>query len=64
MNGVEADIQRAVALRTHPLQLEFHQRNKTDGFRVLWDLPRSAPLNAVDALVREAKRMDSTPPTT
>jgi len=63
-NGVEADLERVVALRTHPLQIEFHQRSKADGFRVQWDMPKSAPLSTVDAFVREAKRMDSTPPTT
>jgi len=26
--GAETDIERVVALRTHPLQIEFHQRNK------------------------------------
>jgi len=63
VNGVEAEIERVVALRTHPLQLEFHQRNKVDGFRVQWNMPRAAPLGAVDGFVREAKRMESTPPT-
>merc|ERR1719414_2866509 len=64
VNGAETDIERVVALRTHPLQLEFHQRNVADGFRVQWDMPKSAPLSAVEAFVREAKRMDSVQPTT
>jgi len=64
VNGCETDVERVVSLRTHPLQLEFHQRNKADGFRVQWDMPRSAPLSTVDAFVREAKRMDSIKPTT
>merc|ERR1712241_1181901 len=63
-NGAETDIERVVALRTHPLQIEFHQRNTADGFRVQWDMPRSAPLSAVDAFVREAKRMEGVTPTT
>ena len=33
-NGSETDIERVVALRTHPLQIEFHQRNTAGGFRV------------------------------
>merc|ERR1711963_461920 len=63
-NGSETDVERIVAVRTHPLQLEFHQRNIADGFRVQWDMPKSAPLSSVEAFVREAKRMDGVQPTT
>jgi hypothetical protein len=63
-NGSETDIERVVALRTHPLQIEFHQRNTSDGFRVQWDMPKSAPLGSVDAFVREAKLMEGAQPTT
>merc|ERR1711992_181458 len=63
-NGSETDIERVVALRTHPLQIEFHQRNTADGFRVQWDMPKSAPLGSVDAFVREAKLMQGAQPTT
>merc|ERR1719210_3273461 len=62
-NGAETDIERVVAVRTHPLQIEFHQRNTADGFRVQWDMPKSAPLAAVDTFVREAKRMEGVTPT-
>ena len=58
VNGAETDIERVVALRSHPLQLEFHQRNVADGSRVQWDMPKSAPLRSVDALVKEASRME------
>merc|ERR1719492_505255 len=64
LNGSETDTERVVALRTHPLQIEFHQRNTADGFRVQWDMPKSAPLGSVDAFVREAKRMEGVQPTT
>merc|ERR1719330_805094 len=64
VNGSETDVERVVALRTHPLQIEFHQRNVADGFRVQWDMPKSAPLSSVEAFVREAKRMDGVQPTT
>jgi len=64
VNGSETDEERVVALRAHPLQIEFHMRNKADGFRVDWNMPKSAPLSCVEAIVREAKRMDSTQPTT
>merc|ERR1712051_19089 len=64
VNGSETDIERVVALRAHPLQIEFHQRNKADGFRVQWDMPKSAPLGTVEAFVREAKRKDGAQPTT
>jgi len=64
VNGAETDIERVVALRTHPLQIEFHQRNTADGFRVQWDMPKSAPLGTVEAYVREAKRMQGAQPTT
>merc|ERR1719215_471219 len=64
VNGCETDIERVVALRTHPLQIEFHQRNTADGFRVQWDMPKSAPLGSVDAFVREAKLMEGAQPTT
>merc|ERR1719210_1565509 len=63
-NGAETDIERVVAVRTHPLQIEFHQRNKADGFRVQWDMPKSAPLGSVEAFVREAQRKDGAQPTT
>merc|ERR1712127_133735 len=62
-NGSGTDIERVVALRTHPLQIEFHQRNKADGFRVQWDMPKSAPRGSVDSFVREAKRMEGVQPT-
>jgi len=62
-NGAETDLERVVALRTHPLQVEFHLRNKNDGFRVQWNMSKSVSLSAADAFVREAKRMDSVPPT-
>merc|ERR1719330_1601845 len=58
-NGAETDVERVVALRTHPLQMEFHQRNVADGFRVQWNMPKSAPLSSVEAFVQEATRMDS-----
>merc|ERR1719208_674242 len=64
VNGSETDTERVVALRTHPLQIEFHQRNTADGFRVQWDMPKSAPLASAEAFVREAKRMEGAPPTT
>mmetsp|Transcript_29008 Transcript_29008/g.86284 ORF Transcript_29008/g.86284 Transcript_29008/m.86284 type:complete len:203 (+) Transcript_29008:166-774(+) len=63
-NGSETDVERVIALRTHPLQIEFHQRNVADGFRVQWDMPKSAPLSSVEAFVREAKLMDGAQPTT
>merc|ERR1711992_505873 len=63
VNGAETDVERVVALRAHPLQIEFHMRNKADGFRVDWNMPKSAPLSCVEAIVREAKRMDSVRPT-
>merc|ERR1711963_977426 len=64
VNGSETDVERVVALRTHPLQIEFHQRNIADGFRVQWDMPKSAPLSSVEAFVREAKLVDGMQPTT
>merc|ERR1719418_282625 len=64
VNGSESDVERVVALRTHPLQIEFHQRNIADGFRVQWEMPKTAPMSSVEAFVREAKNMDGTQPTT
>jgi len=64
VNGSETDVERVVALRTHPLQIEFHQRNIADGFRVQWDMPKTAPLSSVEAFVREAKSMEGVQPTT
>merc|ERR1719476_220867 len=61
--GKEGDIERVVALRSHPLQLEFHCRNRKDGFRVDWTLPKEHALGMVDSYVREAKRMDTETPT-
>merc|ERR1712051_1097112 len=34
------------------------------GFRVQWDMPKSAPLGSVDSFVREAKLMEGAQPTT
>merc|ERR1712241_1598412 len=62
VNGSETDVERVVALRTHPLQIEFHQRNIADGFRVQWDMPKTAPLSTVEAFVQEARRMDVSKP--
>merc|ERR1719330_691671 len=64
VNGSETDVERVVALRTHPLQIEFHQRNTADGFRVQWNMPKSAPLGSVEAFVREARVKDGAQPTT
>jgi len=64
VNGAETDVERVVALRTHPLRLEFHQRNRADGFRVHWGMPRSAVLGCVEAIVREARRLDGARPAT
>jgi len=64
VNGSEEGVERVVALRTHPLQIEFHQRNTADGFRVQWDMVKSAPLGAVEGFVREATRMEGAKPTT
>merc|ERR1712038_1409174 len=64
VNGSETDIERIVAVRTHPLQLEFNQRNVADGFRVQWEMPKTAPLSSVEAFVREAKSMEGLQPTT
>lgn len=64
VNGAEPDCERVVALRAHPMEIEFHQRNIADGFRVHWALPRSAPLSVVDVYVKEAMRMDTQKPTT
>merc|ERR1712032_847748 len=63
-NGSETDVERVVVLRTNPLQIEFHMRNKADGFRVDWDMPKSAALSSVEAFVREARRMEGATPST
>lgn len=62
VHGKETDIERVVALRSHPLEFEFHCRNKADGFRIDWTLPKEHALKAVDAYIREAKRMDTEKP--
>merc|ERR1712242_276358 len=64
VNGSETDQERVIALRAHPLQVEFHMRNKADGFRVQWDMPKAAVLGTVDAFVREATSMQGAQPTT
>merc|ERR1740129_2049292 len=64
VNGAETDVERDIALRTFPLQLEFHQRNKADGFRLHWDMAKSAPLSSVEKFVQEARRMDASKPAT
>merc|ERR1712079_342293 len=64
VNGSETDVERVVAVRAHPLQVEFHMRNKADGFRVQWDMPKAAVLGTVDAFVREATSMQGAQPTT
>merc|ERR1712012_1188444 len=64
LDGSETDHERVIALRAHPLEIEFHMRNKADGFRVQWDMPKAACLGSVDAFVREATRMEGEVPTT
>merc|ERR1719195_1594478 len=64
VNGSETDQERVIALRAHPLEMEFHMRNKADGFRVQWDMPKAAVLGTVDSFVREATRMEGEVPTT
>merc|ERR1712141_818349 len=64
VNGSETDQERVVALRAHPLEIEFHMRNKADGFRVQWDMPKAAVLGTVDSFVKEATRMEGEQPTT
>merc|ERR1712209_282125 len=64
VNGSETDQERVIALRAHPLEMEFHMRNKADGFRVQWDMPKAAVLGTVDSFVREATRMEGEQPTT
>ena len=39
-------------------------RNKADGFRVQWAMPKSAPLSSVDALGKQAQVKDGAEPTT
>ena len=51
MDGSETVVERAAALRTTPLQIEFHMRNKADGFRVQWSMPKSAPRGSVASFV-------------
>ena len=46
VNGAEIDVERVVAVHTHPLQIEFHQKNVADGFRVQWGMPESALLSS------------------
>merc|ERR550525_1464506 len=58
-------VQRTItALRAHPLEMEFHMRNKADGFRVQWDMPKAAVLGTVDSFVRGATRIEGEQPTT
>merc|ERR1712027_293272 len=64
VNSSETDTERVVALRTHPLQIEFHQRNTADGFHVQWDMLKSAPLGSVEVFVQVAKRLEGAQPTT
>jgi len=64
VDGVEGDLERVVALRTHPLQIEFHARNRKDGFRVDWSAPKSVIASLVTAYATEAKRLDKEVPTT
>merc|ERR1719197_1149750 len=61
-SGNEQPIERVVALRTHPMQVEFHCRNMKDGFRVNWEVPKTVALGAVAAYCKEAKRLDSLKP--
>ena len=55
--SADTDANSVVALRRHPLHLEFFSRKK-DGSRVECSMPSSASLPAVEAYVREAKHME------
>lgn len=61
-NGSESETERVVALRAHPMQVEFHCRNARDGFRMDWAVPKRNALSVVDSYVREAKRLDKHTP--
>jgi len=60
--GKETEVERVIALRAHPLQLEFHCRNRKDGFRVRWPVAKDAVQRAVENYVNEATRLESKKP--
>eukprot|EP00411_Alexandrium_monilatum_P035266 CAMPEP_0175352970 /NCGR_PEP_ID=MMETSP0095-20121207/12199_1 /TAXON_ID=311494 /ORGANISM="Alexandrium monilatum, Strain CCMP3105" /LENGTH=620 /DNA_ID=CAMNT_0016650569 /DNA_START=1 /DNA_END=1863 /DNA_ORIENTATION=+ len=53
----EENAERVVALRTYPLQVEFFQRSKADGFRAHCGEPKAKVLAVVQAFVEEAGRL-------
>jgi len=62
--GTEGQVERVVALRSHPLCIEFHARDVRDGFRIDWTVPRKVVGGCIKAYTREAKIMDSATPKT
>jgi len=61
-NGQEGPTERVVAVRTHPMQLEFCERNTADGFRVNWTVPKSVVLETVGKFLAEARRVQGVAP--
>ena len=50
VSGSEADPERGVALRAHPLEMEFHMRSKAVGFQVQGDVSKAAVQSTVGSL--------------
>merc|ERR1719510_1334127 len=63
-DGQEGQLERVIALRSHPLCIEFHARDTRDGFRVDWAVPRKVVGATIKAYAREAKKMDAATPET
>jgi len=63
VNGVESGTERVLALRTHPMCLEFHERRTDDGFRINWTAPKSVVGTTTDQLVNRARALAGVQPT-
>jgi len=64
VNGVEAQLERALILRAHPAELELCERRVINGFRVHSKISKATAAQKFDTIIKQAKRLAEEPPTT
>jgi len=62
-NGVESQLERAVILRGHPVELELCERRVINGFRVHSKVSKAKAFSSFDTIIKTANRFAEEPPT-
>jgi len=63
VNGVETQVERAIILRAHPVELELCERRIINGFRLHSKIPKVVALSKFDTIIKQAMRLAEEPPT-